>query len=95
MTRVAIETLRLDLEAYLDRAARGDTILVLRQDAVVARIVPAGGGTADMRSDMPFDDLVAAGLATTPTPQSARARAAPGEPLAITLSELATDRADR
>lgn len=62
MATVGIRDLKARLSAYVALAESGETVLVTDRGRPVAELRPVGGSSA-------LDALVAAGLATRPTPR--------------------------
>lgn len=96
MKAVGIKTLKNKLSEYVRLAARGETVLVMDRDQVVAELRPPHPAGADRASDALLADAVRQGwlrppLVTSPAPPVAR----PVAPLADLLTELGEDRADR
>jgi antitoxin (DNA-binding transcriptional repressor) of toxin-antitoxin stability system len=56
-----ISELKNRLSHYLARVRRGESVLVLDRDRVIARIEPAGAGPFD-RAEDPLDDLERRGV---------------------------------
>jgi antitoxin (DNA-binding transcriptional repressor) of toxin-antitoxin stability system len=63
MTEARISELKNRLSHYLDRVRRGESILVLDRDRVIARIEPAGSPAAGSAGDARWlDDLERRGV---------------------------------
>jgi prevent-host-death family protein len=89
---VGVRELRQNLSKYLDRVKHGEDLLVTERGAVVARLVPAGGGAE------PYQELVVRFGATVPVEplESVVASLEPaGAPAGTTDAYLAEGRAPR
>jgi antitoxin (DNA-binding transcriptional repressor) of toxin-antitoxin stability system len=63
MVTVSVEALRVGLADYLAKVQHGETVLVVADDVVVARLTPPST-PAPVAADHPFARLIEAGLAT-------------------------------
>ncbi len=96
MRAVGLKVLKNRLSEYVRLAASGETVLVTDRERVVAELVPPGAGREVTAADALLADAVRKGWLTPPL--GAAGAAVPHRPaaqLAVLLTELDADRADR
>ncbi len=93
---VSLKALKNKLSEYVRLVARGETVLVIDRNRIVAEIVPPRGDRATVFADTQLADAVRNGWLRPPVlPSDAIPSRRPVATLRELLSELAADRSDR